>query len=52
MGRNVCVAVLVVSFMSLSALGQANWPQFRGARAGVVEDGVLPEAWSTSEHIA
>ena len=34
------------------ALGQANWPQFRGPRAGVVEDGVLPETWSTTEHVA
>lgn len=38
--------------MSLSALGQASWPQFRGTQAGVAEDGVLPETWSTSEHVA
>jgi outer membrane protein assembly factor BamB len=52
MVRNLCVAVVVALFASVSAFGQANWPQFRGARAGVVEDGVLPEAWSTTEHVA
>ena len=39
-------------FMGLSASGQANWPQFRGPRAGVVEDKNLPDTWSTTEHVA
>ena len=63
MGWNLCVATLVTLFMNLSAIGQANpstvssglsnrWPQFRGPRAGVVEDKVLPDTWSTTEHIA
>jgi len=28
-----------------------NWPQFRGPSAGVVEDDVLPDTWSATEHV-
>jgi outer membrane protein assembly factor BamB len=52
MGRSLGLVPLVALLMNLSALGQANWPQFRGPRAGVAEDQVLPDTWSTSEHIA
>jgi hypothetical protein len=52
MGRSLGLVPLVALLMNLSAFGQANWPQFRGPRAGVAEDQVLPDTWSTSEHIA
>ena len=52
MSRNLCVVTLLALFLALSAFGQANWPQFRGPRAGVVEDKVLPDTWSTTEHVA
>ncbi len=34
------------------ARAQANWTQFRGSSAGVVEDVVLPDSWSTTENVA
>lgn len=46
------VAIVAVLLMNVCVLGQTNWPQFRGPRAGVVEDQVLPTAWSTTEHVA
>ena len=52
MDRCFCVAALAALFVNLNALAQTNWPQFRGPRAGVVEDGVLPDTWSTTEHVA
>ncbi len=52
MGRKLCSTVFVVLFLGLSAFGQANWPQFRGPQAGVVEDQALPDTWSTTEHVA
>jgi outer membrane protein assembly factor BamB len=52
MGWHFCVATLAVLFMNLYVCAQANWPQFRGPRAGVVDDQVLPETWSTAEHVA
>jgi outer membrane protein assembly factor BamB len=30
----------------------ANWPEFRGGRAGgVIEDGTLPDSWSTTKNV-
>jgi len=52
MGHEFRMVTCTVVLANLSALAQANWPQFRGPRAGVVEDGVLPTAWSTTEHVA
>ncbi|MCL5278688.1 MAG: PQQ-like beta-propeller repeat protein [Planctomycetes bacterium] len=52
MGRNLSVTVLAALFLNPGAFGQANWPQFRGPKAGVVEDAVLPVTWSTTEHAA
>ena len=52
MCRNLRVAASIALFLNFSAFGQANWPQFRGPRAGVVEDKVLPDTWSTTEHVA
>ena len=35
------------------AAAQDNWPQFRGLRAGVIEDDFrLPDQWSAMENIA
>jgi outer membrane protein assembly factor BamB len=51
-GRNLCLAALAALSIASAALAQANWPQFRGPRAGVAEDQVLPDAWSTTEHVA
>jgi outer membrane protein assembly factor BamB len=52
MSRKACVVTVVALFVNLSALGQAHWPQFRGPHAGVVEDGILPDTWSATEHVA
>jgi len=52
MSRNLGVVALVAMFLNLNAFGQANWPQFRGPRAGVVEDQTLPDTWSMTEHVA
>lgn len=49
-----------ISFFSLCALavaagaarGDANWTQFRGPSAGVVEGAALPDKWSTSDNVA
>jgi outer membrane protein assembly factor BamB len=49
---NLCVVTIVVLLVNVSAFGQANWPQFRGPSAGVVEDKVLPDTWNTTEHVA
>jgi outer membrane protein assembly factor BamB len=52
MNWNLAVAAAVVLLTHLSAFGQANWPQFRGPQAGVIADAVLPDTWSTTEHVA
>jgi outer membrane protein assembly factor BamB len=52
MNRNLPVVTIITLLLNLSAFAQANWPQFRGPRAGVVEDKALPDAWSTTEHVA
>jgi len=52
MYRNLLVTV-VTGFLFVSGVyAQENWPQFRGPNAGVVEDGVLPTTWSTTENVA
>jgi outer membrane protein assembly factor BamB len=39
--------------LSSVALAKEDWPQFRGARAGVAaDDSRLPESWSATENIA
>jgi outer membrane protein assembly factor BamB len=46
------VGFCLFDFPSLSAAGQNQWPQFRGARAGAVAgDPTLPETWTT-ENVA
>jgi len=42
MYQKLGVVVSAALFLNLNAFGQANWPQFRGPRAGVVEDKTLP----------
>jgi outer membrane protein assembly factor BamB len=45
--------IVLAGFLFASGVyAQENWPQFRGPNAGVVEDGVLPTTWSTTENIA
>jgi outer membrane protein assembly factor BamB len=49
----ILLVMLTASFLLASdTLAEANWPQFRGASAGVVEDGILPTTWSTTENVA
>lgn len=48
----VQATLAAVATLDRGAPSQANWPQFRGPKAGVVEDEVLPETWSTTEHVA
>jgi outer membrane protein assembly factor BamB len=55
MRKDLRVAVLVALFLCRGEACRArtaNWPQFRGPKAGVVEDEALPVAWSTTEHVA
>jgi outer membrane protein assembly factor BamB len=55
MRKDLSVAVLVALFLcrgEACLARTANWPQFRGPKAGVVEDADLPVTWSTTEHVA
>lgn len=45
------VIAAVLAFLAPSLHAQANWPQFRGPSAGVVEDGILPDTWSATENV-
>src|SRR5262245_27293568 len=49
------LSLIVVGVVSLAIVpsAQTRWPQFRGERAGVVDDNpALPETWSATEHVA
>jgi outer membrane protein assembly factor BamB len=47
------ILTLVLVLMSLAPADAQNWPQFRGARAGVAaDDARLPETWSTTDNVA
>jgi hypothetical protein len=52
MHQIVSLTVLGTAFLTTSAAVEANWPQFRGPSAGVVEDQALPDAWSSSQNVA
>jgi outer membrane protein assembly factor BamB len=52
MYRILVVIVSASSLLAPNALAQANWSQFRGPSAGVAEDGILPDTWSTTENVA
>ena len=42
----------VAAFASSQLLAQSNWPQFRGANAGVADDNpALPDTWSQTENV-
>jgi len=45
------IVTVIVWSVSLRALGQ-HWPQFRGPQSGVAEEGILPDTWSATEHVA
>ena len=43
---------LAISLLTAGALAADNWPQFRGANAGVIaDDPTLPDTWSESENV-
>jgi outer membrane protein assembly factor BamB len=47
------VGVAVFSLTLASGAAAQNWPQFRGARAGVAaDDPKLPDSWSATENVA
>jgi hypothetical protein len=47
----VAMGLVALAFTVVSADG--NWPQFRGAQAGVAaDDASLPDAWGPSQNIA
>jgi outer membrane protein assembly factor BamB len=52
MYRTLKVIVAAGFILASSACAQENWPQFRGPNAGVVDDDILPTAWSTTENVA
>ena len=44
--------VMGIAFLSTVALGQSNWPQFRGAdSSGVAAEAKIPDTWSTSKNV-
>jgi outer membrane protein assembly factor BamB len=48
----VNVGVLAVVMLSGNVLAAAeNWPQFRGATSGIVDDVQLPIEWSSEQHV-
>jgi outer membrane protein assembly factor BamB len=52
MYQRVCCLIVVSGVFVSPALGEANWPCFRGRSCGVVQDAVLPVSWSTTENVA
>jgi outer membrane protein assembly factor BamB len=52
MYRNLLIIVVTDFILASGVYAQDNWPQFRGPNAGVVEDGILPTTWSTTENVA
>jgi outer membrane protein assembly factor BamB len=48
--RIVCILALCCAWVQIS-FAEVNWPGFRGPSSGVVADGVLPVAWSTTENV-
>jgi len=48
------VTLAIVTSSTITTLGQGqNWPQFRGARAGVAaDDARLPDTWSETQNVA
>lgn len=45
------IVAIVICFLASCVSADANWPQFRGPSAGVVEDDILPDTWSATENV-
>lgn len=52
MCRTLLVIITASFLLAPNVLAEVNWPQFRGSSAGVAEDGILPDTWSTTENVA
>lgn len=52
MNRILLIVTVAILLPASGVCAQANWPQFRGSSSGVVEEGVLPSAWSVTENVA
>ncbi|MHC4226655.1 MAG: hypothetical protein ACYSW0_04440, partial [Planctomycetota bacterium] len=52
MYRNSTVILAASLLLAPNAFAEANWPQFRGPSAGVAEDSILPDTWSTTQNVA
>jgi outer membrane protein assembly factor BamB len=52
MNRILLTLAAAVVLPASGFCAEANWPQFRGLSAGVVEDAILPDAWSTTKNVA
>lgn len=52
MYRTFWVVLITGTLLASSTSAEVNWPQFRGTKAGVVDDGILPTKWSTTENVA
>jgi outer membrane protein assembly factor BamB len=51
MCRNAFAIVACFCFLP-TAIGDTNWPQFRGTTAGVSDDAKLPAEWSPTKNVA
>ena len=51
MSRGMKLTVALCCIATPVVAGEVNWPGFRGSSCGVVEDGVLPTSWSTTENV-
>ena len=51
MCRTALLVLLGTCLINSDVLAEANWPQFRGLTAGVAEDEVLPDKWSTTKNV-
>jgi len=52
MNRTFITIAAINLLLASRGLAEVNWPQFRGNTAGVVEDQILPDTWSTTENVA
>jgi outer membrane protein assembly factor BamB len=51
--RGIALALLTSAALSAMLSADQEWPQFRGSKSGVgVDDGALPDRWSTTEGVA
>ena len=51
--RPCLIALLSFALLAPCAIGQTNWPQFRGPHAaGIGTDPALPDRWSATENVA